>query len=284
MRPRRPPWMRRAMRARFPGAGAVRAAASGWTVQPWRLRVVPLGLDPPAAAPGLSALRVAFVADLHLRHPDRGVAPRVERALRAIRPDLVLVGGDTHDRPRWTAAAVEHLARYRAPLGTLVVPGNHEHRGGVDVAAFGRALAERGVRLLLNETVEIPLAGGALRVVGVDDPATRHHDLDRALAGVPADGYRLLLAHSGVILPEAEARGIPLVLSGHTHGGQVGLPWIGPPWLPRRAGPLVRGLGRANGTTLFVTSGAGTSILPVRWDCPPEVVSLSWRAPGPRGA
>jgi predicted MPP superfamily phosphohydrolase len=279
--------MRRAMRARFPGAGALRAAASGWTVQPWRLRIEPVALEPSEAAPGLASLRVAFVADLHLRHPDRGVAPRIERALRAIRPDLVLVGGDTHDRPRWTAAAVEHLARYRAPLGVMVVPGNHEHRGGVDLVAFGRLLAERGVRLLLNETVDVPIAGGPLRVVGVDDPATRHHDLDRALAGAASGGYRVLLAHSGAILPEAEARGIPLVLSGHTHGGQVRLPWIGPPWLPRRAGPLVRGLRSRNGTTLLVTSGAGTSILPVRWDCPPEVIALSWSRPGgaprPRG-
>ena len=279
MRPRRPRWLRRISRTAAGRALGLPAAASGWTAQPFRLRVTDLVL--PAAGPsrGLAGLRAAFLSDLHVRHPDRGVAPRVVRLLRDLDPDLVFVGGDTHDHPRWTAAAAEHIGRYPARRGVFVVPGNHEHRRGVDLGAFGAALAARGATLLRNESRVLPLDDGPpVAVVGVDDPATRRHDLDAALRGVPAGTFAILLAHAGILFEEAEARGVPLVLTGHSHGGQVRLPLLGIPWLPRRVGPCVEDLHRRDGTTMFVTTGAGMSVLPVRYGCPPEVVRIRWEA------
>ncbi|MCK6479269.1 MAG: metallophosphoesterase [Planctomycetes bacterium] len=286
MPPRRPRWLRRISRT-LPGrALGLSTLASGWTAQPWRVGVTEVALPAPAAAPGLAGRSAVLVTDLHLRHPAKGVGPKLRRILRDLAPDLVLVGGDTHDRPSLTWAAVEHIGEYRAPLGVFVVPGNHEHRWGVDMGRFRADLAARGATLLLNEHRMVGEGGaggpgkgaGGLRfaVAGTDDPVTGRHDLDAALRGIEAGTYVVLLSHAGVVFEEAEARGVPLLLCGHSHGGQVRLPVVGAPVMPRRVGPCVRGVHGRNGTTMIVSAGAGTSILPVRYDCPPEVVRIRW--------
>ena len=277
---RRPRWLKRISRT-LPGRMlGLSTLASGWTAQPWRIGVTDVPLPAPPAAPGLAGRRAILVTDLHLRHPEKGVGPRLRRILRDEAPDVVFVSGDTHDAPSRTWAAVEHIGGYRAPLGVFVVPGNHEHRWGVDMERFREALAAKGATLLLNEHRVVGEGDARFVVGGTDDSSTLRHDIEATLRGAPEDAYVVLLAHAGNVFDEAEARGVHLVLSGHSHGGQVRVPWIGPPILPRRVGPCVRGVHARNGTTMIVSAGAGTSILPVRYDCPPEVVRIRWETGG----
>jgi predicted MPP superfamily phosphohydrolase len=149
----------------------------------------------------------------------------------------------------------------------LGILGNH------DEADIALGLAELGVRMLVNDAVEI--AGGAW-VIGVDDA---HYygcdDLSGPLAVIPPGAFRILLAHTPELYAEAGAAGIDLYLCGHTHAGQVCLPRIGPLLLnavcPR---PYTQGQWQHQGMKGYTSAGIGCSLLPMRFNCPPEIVVI----------
>jgi predicted MPP superfamily phosphohydrolase len=135
--------------------------------------------------------------------------------------------------------------------------------------------------MLVNEAVEVRHGPGHLWVIGLDDP---HYygcdDLPGALHDVPASAFKILLVHSPEIYREAAARGIDLYLCGHTHGGQIRLPLLGPLWLNARAPRRVkRGRWTQGGMQGFTSAGVGTSLLPVRFLCAPEIGLIELRCP-----
>jgi hypothetical protein len=165
------------------------------------------------------------------------------------------------------------LGCVRAPHGILGVLGNH------DFAEKVSHLENMGAKILMNECVEIRRGETSLWVAGVDDP---HYygcdDLARAVSGIPAGAFTILLAHSPELYAEAAARGINLYLCGHTHAGQICLPG-GTPILvntncPRR---LARGAWRHRNLQGYTSAGVGSSFLPVRFNCPPEIVLVELR-------
>ena len=226
--------------------------------------------------PALKGLRIAVIADLHAGAPyiDTAKIDRVVALTNAARPDLILLAGDyVSDRgdgslrmPLDTIAA--HLRDLQAPLGVYAVLGNH------DMMANRRrvtaALGQDGILMLRDMHVVIGRPAGPLLLAGFGDPPR----LDRALAGL--DGAQALcLMHRPdpfVHLPATCA----LTIAGHTHGGQVALPLV-QDWAMARASSLgvryARGVIRENGHVLFVSSGIGTSSVPVRLGVPP-VISL----------
>ncbi|HWG85200.1 MAG TPA: metallophosphoesterase [Deinococcales bacterium] len=227
--------------------------------------------------PGLrSAVRVVQLSDLHYgrSHPVGQVRSWVNAAL-ALDPDLVLVTGDFVDdpvRPADLAALVREVGRLRAPLGVLAVLGNHDYHGFEEegVGVLRAALEGVGLRVLVNEGL---LVRDDLFVGGVDDLWLGRPDLDLALDGAPRDGAVLLMSHNPDLLPRVPAR-VGLTLSGHTHGGQVSLPVLGAPhsgssYRQRYLGGFVRGPGLAH-----VSTGLGTTKLPLRFGVPAEVVLL----------
>ncbi len=234
-----------------------------------RVEVVVSGVDP-----RLSGLTIAHLSDLHLR----GLGAREEAVIRAVNEagaDLVVVTGDLIDRRGCASLAVEFVRRLRGRLGVYVVFGNWDHWSGVDLERFKRELEEAGAKVLVNEYVVLEYNGTEFVLAGVDDPHTMRDDVDRA---VPrgASGLVVLLAHSPEVVDRAVGAGVTLVLCGHTHGGQVVLPLIGPPFLPVSAKyrRYSYGLFRVNGTWMYVSRGLGTSGLPVRFMCPPEVALI----------
>ncbi len=245
-----------------------------------RVRLVLPGL--PAA---LDGARVVFLSDLHHRgRPGfreawlRAVVPRLE-------PDLVLLGGDLLERARgapWLFAALEE---WRPRLGGYAVLGNNEMKH-VDLPGFGGRLEAAGYRVLRNRA----LLGGAGRepwaIAGVDDPHRGEDRLEEALEGIPPETFVILLAHSPDGFAPAVARRIPLVLAGHTHGGQVRLPWFGALWTntPRTGLRYQQGVYREGASTLVVTKGLGASGLPIRFLARPEVMLLELVRGGPGGA
>jgi uncharacterized protein len=177
-------------------------------------------------------------------------------------------------RPVDAEALAERLATLRAPRGVIAVLGNHDWYAGARQIAD--ALVEAGIAVLEDEAVR---AGEGLWVAGVGDNRIRGADLDRALADVPEGKPVLLISHDPDVFPSVPAR-VALTLSGHTHGGQVGIPYLRKPFVPSLYGErYVRGHVVEDGRHLYVSSGVGTSGIPVRLLLPPEVIILTLRSP-----
>jgi len=225
---------------------------------------------------GLDGLRIVHLSDFHygpMVNPEH-----LERAVRAandLRPDLIALTGDyiSHDRA-YAAPCAEVVGKLRARYGVYAVLGNHDH--WTDAALIADLFRAEGIRVLINEGSRIDLRGETFWLAGVDDTMVGLEDLSLALAGSSDDELRLLLAHNPVILRRAARANVDLVLSGHTHGGQVS--WrseTSKSGRPRRR--LLRGLGRRGNTQIYVTRGLGTVVLPIRYGCPPEVSVLELR-------
>jgi uncharacterized protein len=256
------------------------AAAIAWRAlwhEPRTGRVRELDLDLGARwPPALDGLRVALVSDLHAGAPHVG-AERIAQLVAAVNehePDLVLLLGDYIDpevrfgsevAPKTVA---ERLANVRAPLGVVAVLGNHDWRN--DGPGVRAALRDAGIPVLENEARR----AGALWVAGVDDTRHKSPDIDRALRDVPDGAPVILLSHDPDLFPRVPAR-VALTVSGHLHGGQVGVPFVRRPFMPTRYGErYARGHVVEDGRHLYVTAGFGTTGWPVRLFAPPEVVIL----------
>jgi predicted MPP superfamily phosphohydrolase len=283
--------MPRRRHAAIAGASALALAAAVafralWQ-EPRSERVREIDLEIPRWPEDLDGLRVALISDLHTGapHVDEERVGRLVAEVNERGPDLVALLGDFVDpkvrggRRIAPEAVAERLGRLRAPLGVFAVLGNHDWlHGGGRIAA---ALRTAGIRVLENETVEL----GRLHVAGVADARTRDADVDATLSAVPEDAPVLLLSHDPDVFPQVPDR-VALTVSGHTHGGQVGVPFLRRPVMPSRFGErYARGHIVEDGRHVYVTAGFGTSGWPVRLLAPPEVVILGLRpaAERPRG-
>lgn len=221
----------------------------------------------------LNGLRIVHLSDFHYgpltdsRHLERAVA-----AANDLRPDLIALTGDYISQDRvYAAPCAELVGRLRARLGIYAVLGNHDH--WTDAALITDLFRAEGITVLVNEGLRLDIGGQSFWLAGVNDTMVGLEDLSLALAGSSDDEMKLLLAHNPIILRRAARAGVDLVLSGHTHGGQVTLrPEKTRSGRPRRR--LLRGLGRRGNTQIYVTRGLGTVVLPIRYGCPPEVSVL----------
>lgn len=258
-------------------------ALAGWAffVEPGRLVTREETLRVPGWPPALSGLKVALLSDLHVGAPfvDEARVREVRARIDAWRPDLVLLAGDVlvgHEPgARFVPAdlAVEPLRGWDAPLGVYATLGNHDW--WVDGPATTRALEAAGLRVLENEAVPLETGRGRVWLVGLADAWTRNPDAAHALSTVADDAPVLAFTHNPDVFPDMPAR-FSVVFAGHTHGGQVRFPFIGAPVVPSKFGQrYARGAVIEDGRLLFVTSGVGTSILPVRFGVTPEVALLT---------
>jgi hypothetical protein len=243
----------------------------GSFVEPRELRVTEYRLDVrPDKSAVARTLRLAIVSDTHLGlYKGRAWADRVVAKLNGLSPDAVLMAGDfvSSESGYPDLAAFGNL---RAPLGAYAVLGNWDyHVGAVDVR---RTLGSYGVRTLVNRSVEL----NGLPVVGIDGLIYGNPDWDKALAGVDASRPWLALVHNPDGALWASRLGASVVVAGHTHGGQLRLPFIGSlPQLPIRLGQGYDfGVFDFYGSQLLITSGAGESGARSRLLRPPEVVLL----------
>jgi len=224
-------------------------------------------------------LRVAQVTDLHFGN--NLLFNVYEAALSAVggaRPDLIAVTGDLVSKPTAVEEALDFVSKLASRAPVYIVPGNWEYWSlGEGVQGFLEELESQGeVKALVNDSVEAL----GIDVVGVDDPFLGRDDLDAALRGARG-GVKLLLAHSPQIIGRARGR-VSIALTGHTHGGQVNVPLLGPLYVPLPAEyrRYVSGLFNEGGTYMYVCRGLGTSLVPVRLMCRPELLILDL-APAP---
>lgn len=242
-----------------------------------------LTVESPALPPGARPVTIALIADIHVAGPDMpperlaGIVAEINSA----KPDLVAIAGDLISEKRtashiYTAAeAVAPLGQLSAPLGVVVVPGNHDHWFGWEKLAAELARYPQ-ITVLRNAAARF----GPLVIGGVDDDFTGQANLPEtvaAMAGQP--GVRVLLSHSPDIVPQVPTD-VPLVLAGHTHCGQIAWPWGGSPVTMSDYDELYAcGVKVENGKTLVTTSGLGTSLLPIRLFTHPEVWLIEIRPP-----
>jgi predicted MPP superfamily phosphohydrolase len=271
------------------GAAAVAAALGAWSLwwEPRRLTVRREQLVLPAWPAAHDGLRVGLLSDLHSGMPHAGLdaVGRAAGAMTAERPDLICLLGDFIDRrgmlarPVHPDALAERLGVLEAPRGVVAVLGNHDWYAGA--RRIADALSAVGIPVLEDEAAP---AGDGLWTAGVGDNRIRGANVDRALADVPDGEPVLLLSHDPDVFPRVPAR-VALTLSGHTHGGQVGIPYVRRPFVPSIYGErYVQGHVVEDGRHLYVTSGVGTSGVPVRLLRPPEVVILTLRSPTARAS
>jgi hypothetical protein len=219
--------------------------------------------------PGLAGLRIGLITDLHRSETVSGdLIAHACRLLMAERPDVIVLGGDYvsfADRS-FVEPAADALAQLSAPWGVFAVLGNHDDDD--DMAA---ALGGHGFTVLRDARTEVRVRTERLDLIGIRFWTRRAEEIARVLRG--ASPNALLLAHNPSRLIEAAALSVPLVLSGHTHGGQIVLPALGA--VAARKFPVVSGIGKRRDTAIFVSRGVGTVYVPMRLNCPPEVAVLT---------
>lgn len=229
----------------------------------------------PRIHPGLDGIRIGQLSDIHVRS---GVAPRALQAavemLNSLKPHLVVLTGD------YVCLSPRPLPRLTEALAALAVPsyailGNHDH--WTDARKVRQALARAGVDVLCNEHRRIQIGRAHLHLVGVDDSITRHQDPERAFRGVPSNATRVVLSHDPRSADVLHHYRPALILSGHTHGGQIYFKRL-TPFLSRRAGAkYLSGFFEVHGSVLYVNRGIGASV-PVRFRAPKEVAHLVLRS------
>jgi uncharacterized protein len=256
----------------------------GFWCEPQRLVVTRAQLTLPGWPKALAGLKVALLSDLHVGSPfwDLAALSRLVERTNAERPDLVLLAGDyqINDVPGGAFVAPEGIAqvlgRLKAPLGVLAVLGNHDWWN--DGERTRKAFEANGVRVLEENSQLLQHAGTQFYVVGLADQLTRPSAPEAALATVPPGAPTLLLVHEPDVFESFPRLGVSptLTLAGHTHGGQVWLPLLGRRVVPSHFGErYAYGHVVENGRHLYVTSGVGTSVLPVRFLVPPEIAMLT---------
>ncbi|MDO3377378.1 metallophosphoesterase [Geoalkalibacter halelectricus] len=215
-------------------------------------------------------MRVVQLSDLHIRHFS-SFHLSVARLIERLSPDLILLTGDYVDRERNLSAVGEFLSHLSAPHGIYAVQGNWEYWARIEGESLRQAFARWGVTLLINERFDLRIRNTPVSILGLDYPSAADALKKLQRQADPAR-LNLLLSHVPAFNHELLDGRLDLLLAGHTHGGQVRLPGVTPFYLPRFSEPFVSGLYQVGpGTPLYVNRGLGTSLLPVRFLCPPEV-------------
>lgn len=264
------------------GALVSGAAVEGFLREPFQLDVQRLSMVLPSLPVKFDGLKVAQLSDLHIHSVSRAYRLVID-VIRREHPNLVVITGDLVDRPEETSACILFLRQVRKAAGVpvVVVPGNWDHRAfptKQSIAAWHQRLQEEtGVRVLANQNAVLHRHDSRIWLVGTDDPYFGHADLDASFRGVPDTAFALVLTHAPEAFEElAQRPAAKVVLAGHTHGGQVRLPFIGAVRVPSRYGTrFARGLFKMGDTFFYVNAGIGMSHLPIRFLCRPELTFIT---------
>jgi len=234
--------------------------------------------------PEFDAITLAVVADLHAgtRYRDSTAVGEAVEITNSLQADIIVLLGDLVHGIGRADPCLSLLSGLKAKEGVWACLGNHEHgfvwysrylgpSAAPSVDEWRKLYADAGIELLANEARPLPRPRSRIWLLGVDDAYSGHDDLPAALAQVCTREFCLALTHSPDLIDDTRIGEVDLVLAAHTHGGQIRLPLVGPLFAPcRRLRERASGLVHANGTTMYVTRGAGEA-LPVRINCPREI-------------
>ena len=254
-------------------------------VEPSRFRSTLVDL-PLAGLPGSFRSSLVHISDLHLTRDGRW-ARRMIAAVGKVQPQrhpLGVITGDFVKIPMRRNEVIDVLRTLPRPAaGWFAVPGGWEHACGISGGRFAPFCREAGIHPLVNDAVQVEMSGSAVNLVGLDDPECGGPDLRKALAKADPALPTILLVHQPDLFAQVAGHGVDLVLAGHSHGGQVRLPWKGPLYLPRGCQTYTDGIHRRDGTTMVISRGLGTTVAPVRLFSRPEVAVVRLHAAPEQG-
>ena len=224
----------------------------------------------------LDGFKIIHLSDIH--HSPFTSFDHIARAVKIanrLRPDMFVLTGDyvSHELT-YIQPVASLLGELQAPFGTHACLGNHDH--WTDPELLTRCFRDAGINMMVNEGFRFEAHGASFWLAGVDDHMVGKTDLPAALRGSYPDEMKLLLAHNPIIFRKAVRAGIDLTLSGHTHGGQIRVRDRQKRLIRRRK--LSNGLHKRKGSQIYITRGIGTVVLPVRYQCPPEITLLELRS------
>ncbi len=225
--------------------------------------------------------RIVQVSDLHV-----GTWLTVDtltdtvEIVNQLKPDLIAITGDfvSYNPQEYIDGITAAISRFYAPDGIFAVLGNHDH--WTDAALIRSNLKFAGVEILSNQVVTIERSNNRVHIAGIDDHYVKRDRLDLILNQLPKNEFSVLLAHEPDFIETSAATGaFDLQLSGHSHGGQILLPAVGPLYLPKHGRKYPSGLYKINGTYLYTNRGLGTAELQLRLNCPPEITVFHFQTP-----
>lgn len=225
----------------------------------------------------LDGIRIVQFSDTHL-----GFQYTLEqlhslaRKINSLHPDIIIFSGDLMDEPNKYDAAqaiVPILEGLNAPMGKFSIYGNHDH-GGYGTKLYKTIMDTSGFRTLVNESVAVTRNGQSIYLAGIDDAMLGKPDIEASATNIPAGAYKILLSHAPDLADAASEFGFHLQLSGHSHGGQIKIPFFGALVKPPYAEKYHEGFYIIDGEaplTLYVNRGLGTTRLPFRFMSKPEL-------------
>lgn len=234
---------------------------------------------------GFNGLKLLQFSDTHIGfHFTLSDLERLVRKINRLQPDCILFTGDLMDAPN-QFESIDKIApilqTLNAPLGKFAIYGNHDH-GGYGTDLYKEVISDAGFKLLQNESVPIKLLSGeTIQIAGIDDAMLGRPDLQATMTKLSKGVYTILLSHAPDLANQAcDLDSFHLQLSGHSHGGQIQLPWFGALIKPPFAKQYVEGLytiksKMAGSLTLYVNRGIGTTRIPVRFMSPPELTMIT---------
>ncbi|MGH9601343.1 MAG: metallophosphoesterase [Terriglobales bacterium] len=261
-------------------------AGYGFLIEPRRIVVERIEMRLRRLPGEFDGFRIAQLSDIHYGpFMSSDFVRRAVAEINQLQPHLVALTGDFVSHPfgkpagiegaRYIVPCAEALHGLRADYGRYAILGNHDHWN--HPATVRNHLDATGFPVLLNQAVALEKDNARLWLVGVDDVLSGRPDLEKALQRVPAGEAVILLVHEPDFADHAAQFPVDLQLSGHSHGGQVRLPWLGAPILPRLARKYPVGLNRVGSLQVYTNRGLGVINPPVRWNCPPEITLLTLR-------
>jgi len=255
------------------GALAAAALADGFLVEPGAVQVTRHDVPVPDLPPELEGFRVACVTDVHLTDGVHRAARETLELLARERPHLVALIGDICNHRRDLEHLVSFARHARGTTATVATLGNWEHDAGIDRGTAEKAYSLAGAELLYNSTTRVRVGTATLAVVGIDDPVLGHPDVATAVRGLDGGAATVWVVHAPGYVDRVSPGSVPhpaVIISGHTHGGQVRLPFY-TPYTPVGSGRFVAGWYRDTLAPLYVSRGIGTVAIPARLFCPPEL-------------
>lgn len=224
--------------------------------------------------PKIKNLKIVFLSDFHLSKFSSRRLKKIVNKVNALNPDLILIAGDYTVMHSAYASldldkAVSIISKMNSKYGIYSVLGNHDYFKDGDF--IKSKFKNSKIQILENSNVKLNINSKPLYIAGISDMQTTHYDLDSALKGV--ESPVILLSHSPDITPKAKDK-VNLILSGHTHGGQVRIPFFGAVIVPSKYGKKYE-YGLVD-NIVYVTKGLGTSVLPLRFNCRPEITVIEF--------
>jgi len=245
-------------------------------IEPKQLDITSHKIVHPTIPKDFDNLRIVQFSDTHVGHyyTLEQLTLLVDR-INSYKPDLLFFTGDLMDEPNKYAAAnhlIPILKRLEAPLGKFAIYGNHDH-GGYGSEIYKKLMEQTGFNLLMNSSKEIHLRDSKITIVGLDDVMLGRPSFEQAFQNVDSSSYTILLAHEPDIADRAAKVGAHMQLSGHSHGGQIQLPFVGPLITPPLGSIYYEGAHEIGTTKMFlyVNRGLGTTRLPLRFLAKPEI-------------